>query len=116
MTERTSKHLLDAVEAARAVLEFMGDTDVAGDAANRMLRSAVEGQLMVLGEAARRALDADPALRQRVPDLVFAVGLRNRHVHGYDSVDDEIVYDTVRSDLPAMVSALQAALDGGVQS
>jgi uncharacterized protein with HEPN domain len=110
MTERSSKHLLDAVEAARAVLEFMGDVDAAGYSANRLLRSAVERQLMVLGEAARRALDANPDLRQRLPDLVFAVGLRNRLVHGYDVIDDEIVYDTVRSDLPPMLAALQAVI------
>lgn len=111
MTERTSKHLLDALEAARAALEFIGDTDAAAYAANRLLRSAVERQLTVLGESARRALDADPALRQELPDLAFAVSLRNRLVHGYDSVDDEIVHDTVRSDLPAMIEALQAAFD-----
>jgi uncharacterized protein with HEPN domain len=111
MTERLQKHLLDAAEAARAVLEFMGDADAGQYAANRMLRSAVERQLMVLGEASRRALDADPGLRDRLPDLVFAVGLRNRLVHGYDTVDDEIVHDTVRADLPGLVADLRALLD-----
>jgi uncharacterized protein with HEPN domain len=70
MTERLQKHLLDALEAAQAVLEFVGDADAAQYASNRMLRSAVERQLMVLGEASRRALDAEPGLRDRVPDLV----------------------------------------------
>jgi len=62
--------------------------------------------LTVLGEAARRALDEDPPLRTRLPDLAYAVGLRNRLVHGYDSVDDEIVFDTARSDLPGLVRDL----------
>jgi uncharacterized protein with HEPN domain len=112
MTERLQKHLLDALEAAQDVLEFVGDADAAQYASNRMLRAAVERQLMVVGEASRRALDTEPGLRERVPDLVFAVGLRNRLVHGYDTVDDEIVHDTIRSDLPGLIAALRALLDG----
>lgn len=111
MTDRLQKHLLDAVDAAESVLEFMGTADLAQYSASRMLRSAVERQLMVLGEAARRALDAEPALRERLPDLAFAVGLRNRLVHGYDTVDDEIVHDTVRADIPGLIAALRTLLD-----
>lgn len=110
MNDRLNKHLLDAAEAAQAVLDFLGDADAAQYAANRLLRSAVERQLTVLGEAARRALDEAPHLRQQMPDLVYAVGLRNRLVHGYDTVDDAIVHDTARADLPQMVLALRALL------
>lgn len=112
MTDRLQKHLLDAIEAAQAALEFIGDADAAQYASNRMLRSAVERQLMVLGEASRRALDTEPGLRERLPDLAFAVSLRNRLVHGYDTVDDEIVHDTIRGDLPSLIAALRALLDG----
>ena len=106
MSERLHKHLLDAADAAQAVLDFLGDTDAPGYAASHLLRSAVERQLTVLGEAARRALDESPVLRAQLPDLAFAVGLRNRLVHGYDVVDHDIVYDTVRNDLPSLVREL----------
>lgn len=108
MNERLHKHLLDAADAAQAVLDFLGDSDVQAYEADRLRRSAVERQLTVLGEAARRALDAEPGLRAQLPDLSFAVGLRNRLVHGYDVVDHDIVYDTARNDLPALVAALRA--------
>lgn len=78
---------------------------------NRLLRSAVERQLTILGEAARRALDESPELRAAIPDLAFAVSLRNRLVHGYDAVDDAIVFDTVVSDLPALAEALRRRID-----
>jgi uncharacterized protein with HEPN domain len=110
MNDRLQKHLLDAADAAQAVLDFIGDADASRYAADRLLRSAVERQLTVLGEAARRALDEAPDLRLQVPDLVFAVALRNRLVHGYDTVDDAVVYDTARKDLPGMVRALRALL------
>jgi len=107
MNERLHKHLFDAVDAAQAVLDFLGETDAQSYAADRLLRSAVERQLTVPGEAARRALNDAPALREQLPDLSFAVGLRNRLVHGYDVVDHEIVYDTARSDLPPLVRELR---------
>lgn len=110
MNERLHKHLLDAAEAAQAVLDFLGDADVDRYAADRLLRSAVERQLTVLGEAARRALDEAPGLREQLPDLAFAVGLRNRLVHGYDVVDHEIVHDTARNDLPPLVRELRGWL------
>jgi len=110
MNERLHKHLFDAAEGAQAVLDFLGDTDAAQYAANRLLRAAVERQLTVMGEAARRALDTEPGLRAQLPDLVFAVGLRNRLVHGYDTVDDEIVHDTARRDLPGLIHALRSLL------
>ena len=113
MNARLQKHLLDAVEAGQAVLDFLGEADAVRYAADRLLRSAVERQLTVLGEAARRALEAEPALRQRMPDLVYAVGLRNRLVHGYDTVDDAIVHDTARADLPGLVLTLRALIAAG---
>jgi len=113
MNERLHKHLHDAAEAAQTVLEFLGDADAAQYAANRMLKAAVERELTVMGEAARRALDTEPRLREQLPDLVYAVGLRNRLVHGYDSVDDEIVHDTARRDLPGVIHALRSLLQPG---
>ncbi len=37
-----------------------------------------------------------------VTNLKLAIDLRNRIIHGYDSVDDEIVYFTVVEDLPSL--------------
>lgn len=110
MNNRLRKHLLDAMQAARAIIEFIGAADSARYASDRLLRSAVERQLTILGEAARRALDEEPTLREQLPDLVYAVGLRNRLVHGYDTVDDEIVFDTAHADLPGLIRELEALL------
>ncbi len=37
-----------------------------------------------------------------VTNLKLAIDLRNRIIHGYDSVDDEIIYFTVVEDLPSL--------------
>ena len=45
-----------------------------------------------------------------VVNLKLAIDLRNRIIHGYDSVDDEIVYFTVTEDLDALRGALSQLL------
>ena len=81
--------------------------DYAGD---KMRRSAVERQLEILGEACARLAKLEPALAGSVVNLKLAIDLRNRIIHGYDSVDDEIVYLTVVGDLAELRNDLSRLL------
>jgi len=47
---------------------------------------------------------------EQVPNLKLAIDLRNRIIHGYDAVDDEIVYLTVTQDLEALGADLTRLL------
>lgn len=49
-------------------------------------------------------------MTERVPNLKLAIDLRNRIIHGYDAVDDEIVYLTVMEDLDALKANLSQLL------
>jgi uncharacterized protein with HEPN domain len=110
MTSRLPKHLFDALAAARLAAQFCSGLDLPQYTADALVRSAVERQLEILGEAARRALDDSPDLGSRIPALALAVGLRNRIIHGYDRVENAIVLDTVAKDLPPLMAALEAEL------
>lgn len=111
MTTRLPKHLFDALTAARLATEFVAGIDDAAYSANLLVRSAVERQMEILGEACRRALDEEPALRQRIPETALAIALRNRIIHGYDRLEHAILLDTVRRDLPALIDALARELE-----
>ena len=54
---------------------------------NRMLRSAVERQFEIIGEALSQLAKIDPAVAARIPDLRRIVGFRNVLIHGYDRMD-----------------------------
>lgn len=110
MPNRLPKHLHDALVAAGLACEFLAGVDDAAYLANVLLRSAVERQLEILGEACRRALEEAPGLRERMPEATLAVALRNRIIHGYDRVEHAIVLDTVRRDLPPLRLKLDAEL------
>ncbi len=111
MSERLPKHLDDALHAAGQALRFMGGRSLEQYRAEDLIRSAVERQLEIVGEACRRALDDSPELRDRLADATLAVGMRNRIAHGYDTVDHKIVFDTVTSSFPPLLAALKRELD-----
>ena len=75
-----------------------------------MRRSAVERQLEILGEACARIARLEPPLLASVANLKLAIDLRNRIIHGYDAVDDEIVYLTVSDDLESLKTDLSRLL------
>ena len=110
MPPRLPKHLHDAVQAARLAVKFAGGLEVDEYAQNVLVRSAVERQLEILGEACRRALDEAPDLRDGWPEAALAVALRNRIIHGYDRLEHAIVLDTVKRDPPLLVTKLETEL------
>ena len=75
-----------------------------------MLRSAVERQAEIVGEACRRALTDSPELRERLPDMARAMAMRSRIAHGYDLIDDAIVFETVRVHFPPLADGLEREL------
>ncbi|MBA3598977.1 MAG: DUF86 domain-containing protein [Methylibium sp.] len=56
-------------------------------------------------------LQIDPAIRERMPEVGLAIGLRNRIIHGYDRVETAIVHETLERDLPAFGLRLQEELE-----
>src|SRR5262245_48147204 len=89
MTDAVKKRLLDALAACGAIRGFTEGIDFTAYERALLVRSGVERQFEIIGEALNRATDEDPALTDDLPDLRRIVGLRNRLIHGYDSVDDE---------------------------
>jgi len=110
MSERLPKHLDDALHAAGLALRFLRGRALEDYTADEMLRSAVERQVEIVGEACRRALADTPDLRDRVPDAVKAIAMRNRIVHGYDTTDHGVVFHTVTTSFPLLADELKREL------
>jgi uncharacterized protein with HEPN domain len=110
MFDRRRKLLHDAVSAAGSAESFVAGQSLAAYEADRMRQLAVERLLEILGEACSRLAKEDPDFLVEIPSARLAIGLRNRVIHGYDSVDSETVYRTVTEDLPGLHAALKAML------
>lgn len=111
MSERLPKHLDDAAHAAQLALRFLAGRSFDDYRGDDLMRSAVERQVQIVGEACRRALQDEPSLRSRLPEAALAVAMRNRIAHGYDTVDDGIVYQTVTMRFTALLDGLRRELD-----
>ena len=107
MSIEQKKRLRDAIAACAAIKGFTKDIKFDEYAASLLIRSAVERQIEILGEALNQALAADAALEKEIPAFRRIIGMRNRIIHGYDSVDHEIVWDAVQHHIPALHTALR---------
>lgn len=57
------------------------------------VQSAVERQLLIVGEAVARIKNFEPIVFQQLPEGSKIIGLRNLLAHGYDAVDASAIYD-----------------------
>lgn len=110
MESEVAKRLLDAVVAARRIQKFTTDLNFESFSASELVCSAVERQFEIIGEALGKAGAADSGLAEKIPALPKIVGLRNRLIHGYDSVDDEIIWDVIQSKIPPLLRQLEDQL------
>jgi uncharacterized protein with HEPN domain len=76
-----------------------------------MFRSAVERQLEIVGEALTHFARENPEASGRIPDLRSAVGMRNVIIHGYRTIDPQVVWRAVHRSLPRLHAQIRAALD-----
>jgi uncharacterized protein with HEPN domain len=67
---------------------------------NAMLKSAVQWQLSVIGEALNNALKLNPDLI--ITNARKVVDMRNKLIHGYDEVEDNVVWNVLIKYLPLL--------------
>jgi len=103
-------YLQDMVTAAEAVGVFISGRTLADYKADLMLRSAVERQFEILGEALARALRLDPALQERLPASCGVIDFRNVIAHEYDVLAAATVWDIARNELPSLAADAAAEL------
>lgn len=91
-----------AVRAAQGRVRADLETDF-------VLAAALERLVEIIGEAASHVT---PDTQRTVPDLPWKeiVGMRNRLVHGYAAVDQDVLWDVVHNDLPELIAQLDRAL------
>lgn len=76
-----------------------------------MLLFATVRALELIGEAAGNVSDNTRSAAPQIPWRAM-VGMRNRLIHGYFDIDTEVVWRTVKSELPELASAIESALQG----
>ncbi|MFC1653002.1 DUF86 domain-containing protein [Planctomycetota bacterium] len=98
--------MLDAIETIESYIAGQSFEDFL---ANKMMVDAVVRELEIIGEAANHISDG---LKESHPDTPwFKIrGLRNFVIHEYFAVNEKIVWDTCRENLPALKKQIRDLL------
>ena len=111
MRREPRAYLWDVREAADAILEFTSGLQLDDYLTDRMLRSAVERQFEIIGEALNQLSKVAPEIGVKIPDLPQIVAFRNLLIHGYAAVDHPTVWETLQSQVPALRDCVAELLD-----
>ena len=104
-------YLWDALQAAGLLEEFSHGKSFADYTADALLRSGVERQFEIIGEALNQLSKVAPDLASSIAELPRIVAFRNILIHGYAIVDDALVWQLLTDKLPALRDVLQTLLD-----
>ena len=102
MPHNPCKLLDDMRRAAEFLLTVTAGRTVDDYRADEVLRTLVERKFEIIGEALNRLAKAAPGLVAQIPDHRQIISFRNILIHGYDVVDEEVVWKIVRQDLPIL--------------
>ncbi|MFN0047899.1 MAG: DUF86 domain-containing protein [Cytophagales bacterium] len=72
--------------------------------ANKMLCRAIETKFEIIGEAINRMVKLNPTIDIKSRHQI--ISMKNRVIHGYDKIDDEIIWGTIVRHLPILKSEI----------
>mgnify|MGYP001194033290 CR=1 FL=1 len=96
-------HMLDKAQQALSLVHGKNRQDYECDT---VLRLALTHLIQVIGEAARRVSASFRERHSQIPWDAIS-GMRNKIVHDYMDVDEDIVWDSVVHELPLLISELE---------
>jgi uncharacterized protein with HEPN domain len=100
-----AKKLLEDIRlACEEILNFTEGKTFQDYQKERLLRSGVERQFEIVGEAMSRLVKTSPNVANQVSHYKRIISFRNILIHGYDLVEDAVVWDIVAKDLPLLYS------------
>ena len=119
MSQKKPDELLKAridwaqVQAVGRFKEFIAGKTFDDYSADALLRSAVERQLMIVGEALNRLKKVEPTAASSITDARQIIAFRNILVHGYDMIRDEVVWGILETDLSTLTRDVESLLEQG---
>lgn len=103
------KFLFDIRESIDSIENYLGDKrDFKVYMSDKMLRRAVEREFEIIGEAMSRIEKIDSSIN--ISSKKQIISMRNRVIHGYDKIDNEIIWGTIVRHLPTLKTEIDDLL------
>lgn len=108
MTDKTKKYLHDILVSVESIEDFTNGVDFFQYQEEKIIKRAVEREFEIIGEAMSRLIKIDKDIK--ISSAKRIIGMRNRVIHGYDKIDDGIVYGTLKKHLPILKKEVKKLL------
>jgi uncharacterized protein with HEPN domain len=110
MLPEARAYLHDIVQATILVDQFQQRKTFDDYLADPLLRSAVERQLEIAGEAVGKLSRVDPTTAAKLTGRRRIIALRNILIHGYAGVDHRVIWNILDQDVPVLQSEARRLL------
>jgi uncharacterized protein with HEPN domain len=111
LPHETKKYLFDIAEACDLIAQFTHGKTLADYQQDPLLRSGVERQFEIVGEALKQAIQNNPSLEKFISNSSRIISFRNRLIHGYATIADEVVWGVIETNLPVLTREVRELLE-----
>lgn len=111
MQREPRAYLADIIAACDAIAFDVNGVDVDDYLGNRTIRSAVEREFIIIGEAINVLGDLEPDLFAQITQARKVVDFRNQLTHGYVTVNDKLVWAYAVRNAPQLRNECAALLE-----
>ena len=105
-------YLGDIIMASQDAIRFTDGMSYDDYLANDLVRAAVERKLTIIVEALNQTVQYYPEMEGRIDRQRAIVAFRHRVMHGYFSVNDELIWSIVKSELEGLIQEVQSQRGG----
>lgn len=95
-------YLVDVLESCDAILDAVAEMDLAAYENDRLVRSSVEREFLIIGEAINALARVAPSAFESISRGRRIVDFRNQLAHQYATVDNAIVWAIAENDVPVL--------------
>jgi uncharacterized protein with HEPN domain len=110
MQPKTPKLLEDIRDGCAFILDSTANLTLDEFRTDRMRSQAVERNFEIIGEALNRLARSDPDVASRISDYPQIISFRNVLIHGYDTIDQLVVWEVIAGNVPPLLREVQALL------
>ena len=111
MPKKDIKYLYDIMNAIEGIQIHIKNINNYEDyiaKSNYTCRKVMEGELEIIGEAVRKFIEFK--VENTIENVHQIIGLRNRIIHSYDSVDDADIYNIIKNHIPKLQNEITKKL------
>jgi uncharacterized protein with HEPN domain len=110
MKDEVREYLEDILKEACNIKEFIVGKDFEQYSNDRLLKAGVERKFEIIGEALNRIKSNDEDILIEIRDYRSIISFRNILAHGYDIVEDKVVWGIIENDLDMLIGDIEMLL------